>query len=51
MSRVNEDLKFTTEAPEDFPESKLPTLDFKLWSIAGIILHSYFEKAMRTPLS
>ena len=49
MNDVNEDLQFTTEAPEDFPEAKLPTLDFKLWMIAGIILHSYFEKEIRTP--
>jgi hypothetical protein len=49
MNSISEDLQFTTEAPEDFCESKLPTLDFKLWLVSGIILHSYFEKEMRTP--
>ena len=32
-----------------FDRVKLPTLDFKLWLVSGIILHSYFEKEMRTP--
>ena len=49
MNSVSQDLQFTTEAPEDFKESKLPTLDFKLWLVSGIILHTYFEKEMRTP--
>jgi hypothetical protein len=49
MNSISQDLQFTTEAPEDFPENKLPTLDFKLWLALGIILHSYFEKEMRTP--
>ena len=49
MNDINGDLSFTTEAPEDFPENRLPTLDFKLWLIRGIALHSYYEKEMRTP--
>ena len=40
MNSVSQDLQFTTEAPEDFKESKLPTLDFKLWFVSGIILHT-----------
>ena len=49
MNAVSTDLQFTTEAPEDFRKGRLPTLDFTLWLVAGIILHSYFEKEMRTP--
>ena len=45
---MNKDLRFTTEAPEDFPKKRLPTLDFVLWLIDGIMRHSYFEKAMKT---
>jgi hypothetical protein len=47
MNSINEDLKFTTEAPEDFPSNRLPTLDFVLWLVDGILLHTYFEKAMK----
>jgi hypothetical protein len=46
MNAVNEDLKFTTECPEDFPRQRLPTLDFVLWMVGGLLYHSYFEKAM-----
>ena len=49
MNSISSDLQFTTEAPEEFGKSRLPTLDFELWLVAGIILHSYFEKPMRTP--
>ena len=49
MNDVSSDIEFTTESPEDFKNKKLPTLDFKLWMIGGKILHSYFEKEMRTP--
>ena len=48
MNSINEDLKFTTEAPEDFPNKRLPTLDFVLWMIDGILYHSYYEKSMKT---
>ena len=46
---INDDLNFTTEVPEDFQDNKLPTLDFVLWLVCGIIMRSYFEKTMRTP--
>ena len=49
MNSVCEDLQFTTEAPEDFVQARLPTLDFKLWLVSGMIMHTYFEKEMRTP--
>ena len=49
MNYINEDLKFTTEVEEDFQDKKLPTLDFSLWLICGLIYHTYFEKMMRTP--
>ena len=37
------------EVPEDFPNRKLPTLDFEMWMHLGLILHSYYEMSMRTP--
>ena len=48
MCNINEDLEFTTEVPEDFPDKRLPTLDFLLWISEGILLHSYYEKPMRS---
>ena len=48
MNSVNGDLRFTTEAPEDFPRCRLPTLDFVIWMVDGIIFHSYYEKPMKT---
>ena len=47
MNFVNQNLKFTTEAPEDFPRNRLPTLDFVIWMVDGILYHSYFEKEMK----
>jgi hypothetical protein len=47
MNSLNQDLNFTTECPEDFPGKRLPTLDFVVWMIRGILNHSYFEKSMR----
>ena len=47
MNSVNPNLRFTTEAPEDFPRDRLPTLDFVLWMINGILFHTYFEKSMK----
>ena len=41
-------LRFTTEAPEDFNKNRLPTLDFALWMVDGILFHSYFEKSMKS---
>ena len=49
MNSISSDLQFTTECPEEFPEARLPTLDFKLWIEDGQIYHTYFEKEMRTP--
>jgi hypothetical protein len=49
MNSVNEDLIFTTEIPEDFPLARLPTLDFLIWLVNGLINHTYFEKEMKTP--
>ena len=48
MNSISEDLTFTTEVPEDYPDKRLPTLDFVLWMHFGLILHSYYEKSMRT---
>ena len=48
MNAVNKNLKFTTEAPEEFPRNRLPTLDFVLWLVKGILYHSYFEKEMKS---
>ena len=39
-----------TEVPEEFPQNRLPTLDFTLWLEEWLINHSYFEKDMKTPL-
>ena len=44
MNDISEDLVFTVECEDDFPEKRLPTLDFYLWVVGGIILWSYFEK-------
>ena len=41
-------MRFTTEAPEDFTNKRLPTLDFVIWMVDGILLHSYYEKPMKT---
>ena len=52
MNDINKDLEFTVEAPEDFPNEQLPTLDFKLWQEADkTINHSYFQKPMKSPLT
>ena len=49
MNSINEDLVFTVEAPEDFPDNRLPTLDTKLWLEKGLLVHTYFEKSMKSP--
>ena len=41
MNSINKDFKFTTEAPEDFDKKRLPTLDFMIWIIDGILYHTY----------
>ena len=47
MNSINPNLKFTTEAPEDYPRDRLPTLDFVLWMVDGILFHTYYEKPMK----
>ena len=49
MNSINPDIKFTTEVPEDFPDGRLPSLDFTIEMMGGEIVHSYFGKAMKTP--
>ena len=47
---VNQDLKFTSEIEEDFPDGWMPTLDFKTdMDDKGSINHTYFQKDMKTP--
>ena len=48
INSVNTDLRFTTEAPEDFKKQRLPTLDFVIWMVEGKLYHSYYEKEMKT---
>ena len=48
MNSINPDLKFTTEVEEDFPTRRLPTLSFEIWSNERGIVHSYYEKPMRS---
>ena len=50
MNSVNKDLKFTVEHESDFPNARLPTLAFELWSERQGIRHSYYEKEMRSQL-
>ena len=50
VNSINPDLVFTVECEDDFPEKRLPTLDFYLWVVRGIILWSYYEKSMRSQL-
>ena len=49
MNDINNDLVFTVEAPDEFEDKKLPTLDTKMWLEEGLIRHTYFEKKMKTP--
>ena len=51
MNSINANLKFTTEAPEDFPRDRLPTLDFVVWMVKGLIYLTYFEKSMKMPFT
>ena len=37
MNALNPDLVFTVECEDDFPEKRLPTLDFYLWVELGFI--------------
>jgi hypothetical protein len=49
MNSLNEDLVFTVEVASDFPDKRLPTLDFFLWPEEWGLNHSFFQKSMRTP--
>ena len=49
MNSINPSLKFTTDAPEDYPRDRLPTLDFVLWMVDGILFHTYYEKTYEKP--
>ena len=51
MNSINPDLRFTVESEEDFENGRIQTLDFEEWSNPdGTVSHSFFEKAMQTPL-
>ena len=42
INSINPNLEFTAEIPEEFPDQKMPTLDFFLWlTKAGLLNHSY----------
>lgn len=50
MNAINPDLQFTVETGEDYQDGWLPTLDFKIKVIDGQIVHTYFEKPMKSQL-
>ena len=50
INQINPDLKFTVETEIDYVEKRLPSLDFYMWVERGLILHSYYEKPMRTQI-
>ena len=50
MNSISKDLVFTTETESDFPNKRLPTLSFQMWSERQGIRHSYFEKDMRSQI-
>ena len=37
MDSINKDLRFTTEAPEEFEKNRLPTLDLRIWLKEGLL--------------
>ena len=41
-------LKFTGEAPSDYVDNRLPTLDCSIFVSNGKFLHGFYEKPMRT---
>ena len=47
MNQVSQDLEFTMELCEDFPDRKLPTLSFSIFAANGFLKTTYFEKSMR----
>ena len=40
---------FTAEVAEEFENSRLLTLDFKIWLEGDQINHYYYQKKMKTP--
>ena len=48
MNSIMDFLTFTGEAPSDFPENRLPTLDGSLFVSKNQILHTFYEKPMRS---
>ena len=48
MNTVMDFLSFTGESPSDFANNRLPTLDCSIIVENGTILHSFFEKPMRS---
>ena len=51
LNSINANLTFTAEYPEQFPNARLPTLDFELWLGGNKIRHNYYQKEMRTPFT
>ena len=49
MNSVYREIQFEMEIAEDFPNKRLPTLDFEMWLEDGKINYSFFEKSMKTP--
>ena len=49
LNTMNSNLTFTSEYPEQYENSRLPTLDFELWLEGSRIRHNYYQKPMRTP--
>ena len=41
-------LNFTEESPNDYADNRLPTLDCALYVSNGSIMHSFYEKSMRS---
>ena len=51
MNSINGDLVFTTELQEDFPNGRLPTIDFRMWFEEDQeVKHTFFNKSMKTQL-
>ena len=50
MNSVSPDLIFTTETENDFPNGRLPTLSFQMWSESDGLRHSFYEKDMRSQI-
>ena len=46
----NKALNFTLEAPEDFKDGWIPTLDFKIWGDpqSNAYRHDFFEKSINS---